>query len=70
VRLWAWLPHDRNWLAAITQFPGTLSFNISTLAALVHNATVKQEDRRVWWPDLFGTLFLIASVFGILAVGR
>lgn len=71
MRLWAWLPHDRNWLAAITQFPGTLSFNISTLAALVHNATVKQEDRRVWRPDLYGsTLFLIASVFGILALGR
>ena len=39
VRLLAWLPHDRNWLAAITQFPGTLFFNISTLAALAHNST-------------------------------
>jgi hypothetical protein len=71
VRLKARLPHDRNWLAAITQFPGTLFFNISTLAALVRNATVKQQDRHVWRPDFFGsTLFLIASVFGILAVGR
>ena len=71
VRLWAWLPHDRNWLAAITQFPGTLYFNISTLAALIQNLTVKQQDRRIWRPDFFGsTLFLIASVFGILALGR
>jgi hypothetical protein len=71
VRLWAWLPHDRNWLAAITQFPGTLFFNISTLAALAANATAKQEDRRVWRPDLYGsTLFLVASIFAILAVGR
>ena len=71
VRRWAWLPHDRNWLAAITQFPGTLYFNISTLAALVRNATVKRQDRHVWRPDFFGsTLFLIASVFGILAMGR
>ncbi len=71
VRLSAWLPHDRNWLAAITQFPGTLCFNISTLAGLAHNATAKQEDRRVWRPDLYGsTLFLVASVFAILAVGR
>jgi len=30
VQFKAWLPHDRNWLAAITQFPGTLFFNIST----------------------------------------
>lgn len=71
VRLGAWLPHDRNWLAAITQFPGTLYFNGSTLAALAHNLTVEQEDRRIWRPDFFGsTLFLVASVFAILAIGR
>ena len=71
VRLRAWLPHDRNWLAAITQFPGTLYFNISTLAALIQNLTVKQQDRRIWRPDFFGsTLFLIASVLAILAAGR
>lgn len=71
VRLWKWLPHDRAWLASITQFPGTLLFNVSTLAALAHNATVQQEDRRVWRPDIYGsTLFLVASVFGILAVGH
>jgi hypothetical protein len=71
VRFRAWLPHDRNWLAAITQFPGTVFFNISTLAALVHNATVKQQDRRIWRPDFYGsTLFLVASVFAILAIGR
>src|SRR3954465_9407244 len=70
VRLWRWLPHDRNWLAAVTQFPGTLFFNVSTLAALAHNASVQEEDRHVWRPDLFGsTLFLVASTFGILAVG-
>jgi hypothetical protein len=71
IRFRAWLPHDRNWLAAITQFPGTVFFNISTLAALVHNATVKQQDRRIWRPDFYGsTLFLVASVFAILAIGR
>jgi hypothetical protein len=71
VSFWAWLPHDRSWLAAVTQFPGTLFFNVSTFAALAHNATVKEQDQRVWRPDFYGsTLFLVASVFGILAVGR
>jgi ABC-type multidrug transport system permease subunit len=71
VRLRAWLPHDRNWLAAITQFPGTVFFNISTVAALAHNATVQEQDRRIWRPDFYGsTLFLVASVFAILALGR
>ena len=71
VRLWNWLPHDRGWLAAITQFPGTLFFNISTLAALTHNASAAEENRYVWRPDLFGsTLFLVASAFGVLAVSE
>jgi hypothetical protein len=70
VTVWSWLPHDRNWLAAITQFPGTLFFNASTLAALAHNASVAEQDRHVWRPDLFGsTLFLVSSTFGILALG-
>lgn len=70
-RLWGWLPHDRGWLAAAVQFPGTVFFNISTFAALAHNATAKHADRRVWRPDVYGsTLFLVASVLGVLAVGR
>ena len=71
VRFWGPRPHDRNWLAAIAQFPGTLFFNISTLAALAHNATAHEQDRRVWRPDFYGsTLFLLASLFAILALGR
>ncbi|GID93841.1 hypothetical protein Adi01nite_32530 [Amorphoplanes digitatis] len=70
VTLWRRRPDDRGWLAAITQFAGTLFFNMSTLAALVQNASVQAQDRRVWRPDAVGsTLFLVSSVFGILAVG-
>jgi hypothetical protein len=70
VRLWAWMPRDNGWCAAATQFPGTVFFNVSTFAALAHNLTVQQEDRHVWRPDMFGsTLFLVASAYGILAVG-
>ena len=69
LRPWAWRPRDPSWLAAATQFPGTLFFNISTFAALLYNATAAEEDRRIWRPDFFGsTLFLVASAFGILAV--
>jgi hypothetical protein len=68
--LWGWLPRDRNWLAAATQFPGTLFFNVSTFVALAHNLTTKQENQHVWRPDAYGsTLFLVASTFGILALG-
>ena len=68
---WGWMPHDHGWLAAATQFPGTLFFNLSTAAALTHNATAAESDRYVWRPDLFGSvLFLVASAYGILAVSR
>jgi hypothetical protein len=71
VRFRQWLPDDRNWLAAVVQFPGTLFFNVSTLMALAANATVEEQNRHVWRPDIFGSsLFLVASVLGILAVGR
>ncbi|XVU28300.1 hypothetical protein ACQPZJ_15030 [Actinoplanes sp. CA-054009] len=62
--------HDRNWLAAAFQFPGTILFNVSTFVALAHNLSAQQQDRHVWRPDMFGsTLFIVASVFGVLAVG-
>lgn len=69
ISFWRWSPHDKNWLAAATQFPGTVFFNISTLAALVHNASAAEENRRVWRPDLYGsTLFLVSSAIALLAV--
>ncbi|HET7350809.1 MAG TPA: hypothetical protein VFJ28_07715 [Marmoricola sp.] len=69
LRWFAWLPHDRSWWAAATQLPGTVFFNVSTLAALAHNATVAETNRYVWRPDFYGsTLFLVASGFGIAAV--
>jgi hypothetical protein len=70
IRLFAWNGHDRAWLAAATQFPGTLFFNVSTFAALAHNLSVREEDEHVWRPDFFGsTLFLVASAYAIAALG-
>ena len=67
---WAWRPDNKNWLAAATQFPGTLFFNISTFAETAHNLTAAEADRHVWRPDIFGSiLFLAASAFAISALG-
>ena len=67
----AWLPHDRNWRAAATQFPGTLEFNISTLFALAMSLTAAQAHRTVWRPDFVGSvLFLAASTLAIIALGE
>ncbi len=45
VRWRAWLPHDRSWLAAATQFPGTLFFNATTFWAMVQGLSPGQYDR-------------------------
>ena len=67
---WAWRPRDKNWLAAATQFPGTLFFNISTFAATVNNLSAAEADKHVWRPDVFGSvLFLVASAYAISALG-
>ena len=64
------LGHDRGWLAAVTQFPGTLAFNVSTGFAISSELTASQSHHLVWVPDFVGSiLFLVSSGFAIVAVG-
>ena len=71
LRFLAWLPRDKAWLAAATQFPGTLFFNGTTLWAITVATANSQYDQVVWRPDFYGSiLFLVSSTFGILALGR
>jgi hypothetical protein len=70
-RLLAWLPHDRNWLAAAIQFPGTVFFNGTTLWAITTAVTSATYNKVVWRPDFYGSiLFLVSSAFAVLATGR
>jgi len=67
----AWLPQDRGWLAAATQFPGTLAFNASTAFAIATRLSTTQTKHLVWVPDFVGSiLFLVSSTYAILALGR
>jgi hypothetical protein len=71
VRLFAWRPHDKAWIAAAAQFPGTLFFNGTTFWAMTIAVSNSQYDKVVWRPDFFGSiLFLVSSAFAILALGR
>jgi hypothetical protein len=70
VKLLAWLPRDKGWLAAAAQFPGTLFFNGTTFWAMTIAVDNSQYDQVVWRPDFYGSvLFLISSFLAILAVG-
>jgi hypothetical protein len=68
--LHAWRPADRGWLAAATQFPGTLAFNASTAFAIATSLSTTQTRHLVWVPDFVGSiLFLVSSWYAILALG-
>jgi hypothetical protein len=69
--LLAWQPdHIDRWAASI-QSIGTVLFNISTFGALLTTLSVKQEDRLVWAPDMFGSVaFLVASSLAWFEVCR
>ena len=71
VHVVAWLPHEKGWLAAVIQFPGTLFFNGTTFWALTTATSSSQYDAVVWRPDFYGSiLFLVSSVFAVAAAGR
>ena len=71
VRWLAWRPHDKAWIAAAAQFPGTLFFNATTFWALFQGLTAERYDRVVWRPDFYGSvLFLVSSAYGVAAVGH
>lgn len=58
----SWEPRRIDWLAALIQLIGTLFFNLSTFAAMRHGLSTHQTNRRVWAPDVFGSIcFLLSS---------
>jgi hypothetical protein len=61
-RMVSWEPARIDWLASTVQLAGTVFFNVSTFAAMKHGLSTGQTDRRVWSPDVFGSVcFLVSS---------
>lgn len=58
------------WLAAATQFVGTILFNVSTGSAIYAESVAVEQDL-VWAPDAQGSvLFLVSGTFALLALAR
>ena len=65
----SWEPRRIDWLAAAIQLAGTIFFNISTFAAMQEGLDAMQANRRIWAPDVFGSIcFLIASELALAEV--
>jgi len=61
IRWFGWRPRELGWLSCALQFPGTILFNINTIAALDGRLNWLGQDGLVWVPDLLGSLLFLAS---------
>jgi hypothetical protein len=70
-RWFDWRPNGIGWLAAFTQFIGTLLFNLNTFDALLPDLDWLQADLIIWTPDAIGSIcFLAASALALIEYGH
>lgn len=70
ISLIGWFPSSPGWLSAVTQFVGTVAFNISTFDAIVVPSQWAVEDLAVWGPDMAGSvLFLVSGYLAFIETG-
>ena len=68
-RLLAWQPARIDWWACAIQLAGTVWFNINTFDALRAGLTTRQQNLRIWTPDMIGSAcFLVASWLALAEV--
>lgn len=64
-------PARPEWWSGMVQFVGTIMFNISCFSALNTQLSSEMVSRRVWAPDVLGSLaFLTASLLAYAGVRR
>jgi hypothetical protein len=67
VRRWR-QPESSDWWADGIQLIGTLAFNVTTVMALAVGWSARQENVRVWAPDMIGSVcFLLSSAVAMSA---
>lgn len=62
VRLVGWRPRSLTWLSSVTQFAGTVAFNVNTFDAIHPTIGWYNRDITIWVPGMVGSvLFLISG---------
>lgn len=67
LRLIGWQPASLGWCSAITQFIGTLAFNVNTFDAIHPLPLWYDQDLTIWLPGIIGSvLFLISGYLAFM----
>ncbi len=66
VRRWR-QPESSDWWADGIQLIGTLAFNVTTVMALAVGWSARQQNVRVWAPDMIGSVCFLLSSFVALS---
>jgi hypothetical protein len=66
---WRWRPRNLGYISSVTQFIGTLFFNISTFFAIFSTLSIEAKNLFIWMPNLLGSiLFLTSSLSAYLEI--
>jgi hypothetical protein len=71
VRLVGWRPRSLTWLSSVTQFAGTVAFNVNTFDAIYPGIGWYDRDVTIWVPGMIGSvLFLISGYTAFVATSH
>ncbi|MEM9224444.1 MAG: hypothetical protein AAGB11_18870, partial [Pseudomonadota bacterium] len=66
-RYFGWRPRNLGYLSSLSQFAGTLLFNLNTIDGMIEGLNWKGEDLLVWTPNVLGCVcFLVASQLAVM----
>lgn len=62
-------PHNLGYISSLTQFIGTLFFNLNTFDTILNPANINTNNLLVWGPNILGSiLFLVSAFFAWLEI--
>ncbi|MFK8252108.1 hypothetical protein [Ancylobacter terrae] len=66
-----WHPRNAGWMSTITQFAGTLAFNVNTFDGVLARPGWLAQDVALWAPDMIGSvLFLVSGYLAFIETGH
>lgn len=71
IALIGWHPESPGWLSTLTQFVGTVAFNVNTFDAIHDPSGWRMQDLDIWLPGMIGSiLFLVSGYLAFMEAGH